>query len=211
VARWVSYPFVPARMLFVLPFFLLLLARGAAQDSSQGAATHATGVWRRWGNAAVAAMLLVSLSGIWCYFHKTGFRNKQYPLPIQEIAGRILRDSGAGDSAILVDSTNSDPIALLYALDGQRSVFATSLPETPAALTRLLADPRIRTVWFLRNTHDVSPAGLNAQFEARLRPGMAETVHSYQPYTPLERLLVGTLRGTHEPPRYFHELLEFRR
>jgi hypothetical protein len=85
------------------------------------------------------------------------------------------------------------------------------MPETSAALTRLLADPRIRTVWFLRNTHDVSPAGLNAQFEARLRPGMAETVHSYQPYTPLERLLMGSLGGTREAPRYFHELLEFRR
>ena len=100
VARWVSYPFVPARMLFVLPFFLLLVAHGAARGADGPP---------RWGNPAVAAMLLLSLSGVWCYFHKTGFRNKQYPMPIQEIAGRILRDSRAGDSAILVDSTNSDP------------------------------------------------------------------------------------------------------
>ena len=215
VAHWVSYPFVPARMLFVLPFFLLLIARGAAQGSSQGAAARGAGVWRRWGNPAVAAMLLASLSGIWCYFHKTGFRNKQYPMPIPEIAGRILRDSGAGDSAILVDSTNSDPIALLYALDGQRSLLQTSLPETPAALTRLLADPRIRTVWFLRNTHDVSPAGLNAQFQAQLGARMAETVHQYEPYTPLERVIMGPPMGPpmrrRDAPRYFHELIEFRR
>ena len=59
-------------------------------------------------------------------------------------------------------------------------------------MTRLLADPRVRTVWFLRNTHDVSPAGLNAQFEAQLRARMAETVHSYEPYTPLERFLMGS-------------------
>ena len=156
-------------------------------------------------------MLLLSLSGIWCYFHKTGFRNKQYPMPIQEIAGRILRDSRAGDSAILVDSTNSDPVALHYALDGQRSFLQTGLPETPAALTRLLADPRIRTVWFLRNTHDVSPAGLNGQFQAQLRTRMAETVHPYEPYTPLERFIMGIPGGTHEAPRYFHELSEFRR
>ena len=202
VARWVSYPFVPARMLFVLPFFLLLVAQGAAQGAAGG---------RRWGSLAVAAMLLLSLSGIWCYFHKTGFRNKQYPMPMQEIAGRILRGSPAAESAILVDSTNSDPVALFYAIYHQGSVLQTGLPETPAALTRLLADPRIRTVWFLRNTHDVSPAGLNAQFEARLRPGMAETVHPYEPYTQLERLLMGSVVGTHEAPRYFHELLEFRR
>ena len=209
VARWVSYPFVPARMLFVLPFFLLLVAQGSSQGAAHGATQGAGG--RRWGNLAVAAMLLLSLSGIWCYFHTTGFRNKQYPMPVREIAGRILRDSPAPESAILVDSTNSDPVALAYALDGQRPCLWTGMAETPAALTRLLADPRIRTVWFLRNTHDVSPAGLNAQFEARLRPGMTETVYPYQPYTPLERRIMRTLRGTKETPQYFHELLEFRR
>src|ERR1039457_1296614 len=50
VARWVSYPFVPARMLFVLPFFLLLVAQGAAAGGDRGIP--------RWGNLAVAAMLL---------------------------------------------------------------------------------------------------------------------------------------------------------
>jgi hypothetical protein len=209
VARWVSYPFVPARMLFVLPFFLLLVAQGAARGTAHGETQEANG-WR-WGSLVVGAMLLLSLSGIWCYFHTTGFRNKQYPMPMREIAGRILGDSPAPESAILVDSTNSDPVALAYALHGQRPCLWTGMAETPAALTRLLADPRIRTVWFLRNTHDASPAGLNGQFEARLRPGMVETVHSYQPYTPLERMLMDTLRGTHETPRYFHELLEFRR
>jgi hypothetical protein len=197
VARWVSYPFVPARMLFVLPFFILLVAQGAAQGGASS---------RSWGNLAVAAMLLLSLSGIWCYFDKTGFRNKQYPLPIQQIAGRILRDSRAMDSAILVDSTNSDPIALLYALNRQRPFLQTALPETPAELTRLLADPQVRTVWFLRNTHDVSPTGLNARFQAQLRAHMTETVHPYEPYTPLEHFVMGS-----QAPRYFHELLEFRR
>jgi hypothetical protein len=209
VARWVSYPFVPARMLFVLPFFLLLVARGANQGAAHGTTQGAGG--RRWGTLVVAAMLLLSLSGVWCYFHTTGFRSKQYPMPMREIAGRIRRDSPAPESAILVDSTNSDPVALDYALDGQRPCLWTGRAGTAAALTRLLADPRIRTVWFLRNTHDVSPAGLNAQFEARLRPGMTETVYPYQPYTPLERLLLGTLRGTHEVPLYFSELLEFQR
>src|ERR1019366_2702520 len=100
--------------------------------------------------------------------------------------------TGVQTCALPIYSTNSDPIALLYALDGQRSLLQTSLPETPAALTRLLADPRIRTVWFLRNTHDVSPAGLNAQFQAQLGARMAETVHRYEPYTPLERVIMGT-------------------
>lgn len=193
VARWVSYPFIPARLLFVLPFFLMLIACGSAVS--------------RWGRPVVAAMLLLSVSGMWCYFQKTGFRNKQYPMPIREIASRIVSESAAGDSAILVDSTNSDPIALTYALSVRRPVLYTDQPETPGELTRLLADPRVHTVWFLRNTHDVSPAGLNSMFLTELRARMTETVQPYEPYTPLERALM----GSPEAPRYFHELIEFRR
>jgi len=193
VARWVSYPFIPARLLFVLPFFLMLIACGSAVS--------------RWGRPVVAATLLLSVSGMWCYFQKTGFRNKQYPMPIREIASRIVSESAAGDSAILVDSTNSDPIALTYALSVRRSVLYTDQPETPGELTRLLADPRVHTVWFLRNTHDVSPAGLNSMFLTELRARMTETVQPYEPYTPLERALM----GSPEAPRYFHELIEFRR
>ena len=204
VARWVSYPFVPARLLFVLPFFLLLVVQGAAPGAARESART------RWSNLAVAAMLLLSLSGIWCYFQKTGFRNKEYPMPIQEIAAGILRDSRAEDSAILVDSTNSDPVAMMYALDARRPILQTGLPETPATLARLLADPRVHTVWFLRNTHDVSPAGLDARFEAELRARMTESIHPLAPYTPLERYLMG-MGGAQEAPRYFHELLEYRR
>lgn len=193
VARWVSYPFIPARLLFVLPFFLLLVARGAAGSP-------------RWGNPVIAAMLLLSLSGIASYFLKSGFRNKQYPIPTREIAARIQRESTAANSIILVDSTNADPIALFYALQPLRLFLQTARPETSAELNRILADPQIRTVWFLRNTHDVSPTGLNAQFQARFHASMTETVHSYEPYSPLERFLMGA-----QSPRYFHELLEYRR
>ena len=102
-----------------------------------------------------------------------------------------MKESQAGDSAILVDSTNSDPVALRYALSAQRPVLYTDQPETPAELNRLLADPRVRTVWFLRNTHDVSPGGLNTLFLTELRARMTPTVQPYEPYTPLERALMG--------------------
>ena len=46
VTRWVSYPFIPARLLFVLPFFLMLIACGSAVS--------------RWGRPVVAAMLVLS-------------------------------------------------------------------------------------------------------------------------------------------------------
>ena len=103
VARWVSYPFVPARMLFVLPFFLLLVAagRGSRPLGQPGGRRHA---------AALAVRHLVLLPED---------RLSQQAVPHAHPGDRrpdSARFPAPADSAILVDSTNSDPIALLYAL-----------------------------------------------------------------------------------------------
>jgi len=198
VSRWVSYPFVPARLLFLLPFFLLLLAAGAA-------------VHRRAGNFVLGVMLLLALSGDWCYFHRTGFRNKQYPMPMREIAAQIREHSNPETTVIVVDSANSDPTALEYALGSGHPFLQTTFPDTGRKLAARLADRRVRTVWFLRNTHDVTPGALNTRFEEELRRSMTPTTtYYYQPYTLLERALMSAL-GPAEPPWYFHELLLFRR
>ncbi len=188
VAHWVSYPFIPARMIFLLPLLLALFAAGAAS-------------WSRAGTAAAAALLALSLAGDWCYFHKLGFRNKQYPIPMREIAA--LMDPA---SLTLVDSTNSDPYALEYALGPARKVWQTENPETEARL----AGPPPPAVWFLRNTHDVSPDSLDARYEARLRSSLRLVrVRRYEAFSPLELRLLRAL-GMQDPPRYFTELLEFR-
>jgi len=197
VARWVSYPFIPARMLFVFPFLLLLFLKGAI--------TH-----RRAGTVAVAAMLALSVSGVWCYFHKTGFRNKEYAVPIQQIAAHIRQSGSAADSAILVDSANSDPAAMEYALGPSRPFLETGDPAAAEAVARLLAEPKVRTLWFLRSTHDISAAKLDARFERQLRAAMAVTVHPYEAFTPLETWLMRTM-GMRDPPAWAQELLEFRR
>ncbi len=197
VTRWVTYPFIPARMLFVFPFLLLLFVTGPMAH-------------RRAGALAVTAMLALSVSGVWCYFHKTGFRNKQYPLPIREIASYIRQSSTAADSAILVDSFNSDPLAMEYALGPSRPLFETGDPGAAQAVSRLLADRRVRTVWFLRNTHDLSEAQLDERFEKQLGAAMPVTVHSYEAFTPLEIRLMRAMR-IRGRAAWYHELLEFRR
>jgi len=121
VARWVSYPFVPARLLFLLPLVLILLGAGAAAR-------------RRAGPIAIAALVAIALTGDWCYFHRIGFRNKQYPMPIREIA-RLFRP----DAGVLIDSVNSDPVAMEYALGRSRPVLQTSDAQAWAALD----DPRV--------------------------------------------------------------------
>ena len=192
VTRWVSYPFVPARMLFVLPFFLLLVVAGA-------------GVHRRAGNFVLGAMLVLSVSGTWCYFTKTAFRNKEYPMPLGEIAEYIRKNSAPRGAVILVDSANSDPVGLEYALGPDVPLLRTQDPATEKALTGRHGKP----VWFLRNTHDVSEGGLNARYEAELRKTMQPTTFYYQPYSLLERGLLHAM-GVQPTPWYFQELLEFK-
>ena len=131
-------------------------------------------------------------------------------MPIQEIAAHIRQSSTAADSAILVDSGNSDPTAMEYALGPSRPFLQTGNPEAGPAVARLLAEPRIRTIWFLRSTHDVSAAGLDERFEKELRAAITVTVHPYEAFTPLETRLMRTM-GMRDPPAWFQELLEFRR
>jgi hypothetical protein len=177
-------------MLFTFPLFLTLAVAGA----------------RRW---VIGGLLAMSVCGLWCYFHLTGFRNKQYPMPMGEIAARIRAGSSAADSVVLADSTNSDPIGLRYALWPDRAVLETGEADTRVKVAAALADPRIRTVWFLRNTHDVS-VGLNAQFELQLSAAMRARAWPYGKYTPLERRLLRGM-GWARPPEHFTELVEFRR
>jgi hypothetical protein len=197
VARWVSYPFIPARLLFVLPFFLLLVVAGA-------------GVRRRAGNVVLGAMLVLSVSGIWCYFHRVAFHNKEYPMPLDRIAERIQQNSTAQDSVVMVDSADCDPVGLDYALDSSRPILRTTDGDAEKVLRARLADHRVRTVWFLRNTHEVAADAPNARFEGELRQTMRPpTVFYYQQYSVLERAMIHRLGIS--PPWYAQELLEFRR
>jgi hypothetical protein len=187
VTRWVSYPFVPARMIFLYPVFLFLLVLGAATMT-------------RLGRAIAVAMLALSLSGIWCYFHRIDFRNKEYPMPLDEIAAQIRHTP---ESVVLVDSTNSDPIGMQLALGDSSRVVSTSDPTAQSQLTAWIADPTVKTVWFLRNTHDVSDQHWNQLFERTLQPAFTEKIVGYEPFTPLEK------RVMHAD--YFSELLIFTR
>lgn len=197
VTRWVSYPFIPARMIFCFPLFLWLFVEGSA-------------LHRRLGCVARGAMLAVSLCGLWSYFHLIGFRNLQYPLPMRDIAARILAARSSGPSEILVDSTNSDVFGLQYALGDAETPLATEDPAAERTVGNWLADPSIRTIWFLRNTHDVSPGALDTKFATQLSGQMRAAAYDYEPFSPLERRLVQAL-GMPNPPRYFHELIEYRR
>jgi hypothetical protein len=73
-----------------------------------------------------------------------------------------------------------------------------------------LNDPAISAIWFLRNTHDVSPEALDARFAAQLAARGSVTTYSYEPFSPLELRFMRAL-GMRNLPQYFHELLKYQR
>jgi hypothetical protein len=97
-----------------------------------------------------------------------------------------------------------------YALGSSRPFLETGSPAAAPTVARLLAEPQIRTIWFLRSTHDISAARLNERLERQLRAAMAVTVHPYEAFTPLEIRLMRAM-GMRDPPAWSHELLDFRR
>ena len=73
VTRVVSFAFVPARLLFILPFYLMLLTK------------------RTWTFAALACLSVASLHS---YYRQENFLNKGYLLPFDQIADIIQQESG---------------------------------------------------------------------------------------------------------------------
>lgn len=193
VAQWVAYPFIPARVLFLFPFLLLLVVEGIAIRPAIG----------RWIGAA---WLLLCLTGMVNYFGKANFLNKGYAMPFAEIAATIRSSSNRTSTAVLCDEYNTDFRALRHYLG---SAWDVPLLYTPAAST-LAADPRIRTLWILRNTHDISPAEYNTRFEQQLAASWRVSRHYYLPFSPLQRKLAA-LAGIQNPPQFFQVLTEFRR
>jgi hypothetical protein len=193
VSRWLAYPFIAPRMLFLYPLVLILFVEGATAH-------------RRIGVAAVAATLLASITGLWSYSHGTGFRNKQYLVPFREIATEIERQSSVADTVVLVDTPNSDIVAMEYWLGASSRVVGTQDPSAAAAIT----DPLVHTVWFLRNTHDATREKLDDRFESELRAGMRTAeIRQYEPFSPLERWVMR--RAGMNPPEYFQVLCKFQR
>ena len=196
VSRWVAYPFLPARMLFLYPLLLLLFVEGAL-------------AWRRAGHIAIWSVMALSVTGVWCYSHRIDFRNKQYIMPLREIAAEI-REQSAADSPVLVDTPNSDIVGLAYCLADSRRVLDTRDPGTGPAIAAAVRDPQVRTIWFLRSTHDVTPEHLDERFEKQLRAAMKARVEQFGAFSPLERSAMRRI-GISEPPEYFQKLLKFER
>jgi len=187
--RWVTWPFIPARLLWLLPFLSLALA---------------IGIWRCRSLLRpfiTAAILLSFASSTLLYFRRENFVNLGYNSPVREIAQRIQREASPRD-AILVDGFNADMDALRF-YDRADHRIEPILPETAAQTRAAVAGAA--AVWVIRNTRDVSPGHLVSSVETEVCRGRARTGSFYEPYPLLEHTAVQMIAGA-GAPEYFYQV-----
>jgi hypothetical protein len=198
VARWVPFHGIPARLLFLFPFYLILLITGRE-------------VYPRAATAILAVLALLSCAGVQAYFERSDFLNKGYAMPYREIAAHVSHASTPGRSLVLADATNLDALVFQYYLGPDWNVLLVKTPESLARAVQLAADSRVERIWYLRNTHDVTPGRVNDRLERELTSTWIHgTRQGYLPFSPLQRELAYRL-GMPSPPSFFAALLDLRR
>ena len=132
-------------------------------------------------------------------------------MPYREIASHICRASTPGKSLVLADGMNIDALVFQYYLGPDWNVFLVNTPESLTRAEQLAGDPRVERIWYLRNTHDVTPGRVNDRLERELTSEWIQgTRQSYLPFSPLQRELAYRL-GMPGPPSFFAALLDLHR
>ena len=176
VSRWVSYAFVPARLLWLLPFLCLAVAAGVGR--------------RRWLGALI---LVAHLSSAVLYFRRENFLNPGYAVPLREIVATLNAEAQPGD-VILLDPYNTDYQVIVAGLSSRTPyVVLSGRPAIPPA----------RAVWIVRNTRDASPGGTTSATEAEACAGRSRSDTLLLAYAPWQRLV---LRAAGRPQTHFYRL-----
>jgi hypothetical protein len=191
VARWDSYPFIPARLLWLLPFLSLSVALGIGQ------------LQRPAVRRGVALVILLSyLSSDILYFRRENFLNPGYAAPLPEIAAVLNREAHAGD-LIIVDAYNTDAQALAMYMSGATPYIILERDGVAAARRRLRS---AATIWIARNTRDISPEHITTQVQAEACLGRSERDTLFAPYAPWQRVAM-RIAGVRQPPTHFYQLI----
>jgi hypothetical protein len=195
VSRWVTYPFIPARMLFLAPFFYLLLAYGLEARPAAG-------------RIILSTMLLTSALGLWSYFHVSDFLNWGYAVPYPEISKQI---AGSPRPTLVAAPVFTDSGVLHYFLPSTIP-FHSIRPQANVAhaAEELSAGPWSR-ICVVRNTHDASPGAYYIRLEEALgRNFPHRETYFYRPRTRLDTMLMSAL-GWKDAVPYFYEVVELER
>jgi hypothetical protein len=196
-SRWVSYAFVTARLSFVYPFWLLLLAYGIGRRA-------------RLGQLGGAAVLAIGVGAIGNYLRMDNFLNKAYVVPVQAIAARIASDSVPAQTVVLIDPHGAQLDASLARRLPATVEILELRDDTAAEARRRSFDPNTRTVWIVRSTIDRSPDRWVSALEAALGDRFERRDHLYVRYSALDRIAM-RLVGWRERPTHVIDAVELRR
>jgi hypothetical protein len=181
-AKWVSFPFMPARLLWLLPWLLTLAVAGVPRLPRP----------RAW----LAAWLALLAVGQVFYVQQRGFLNKGYLIGFEPIAAQVR----AGD-VVLADATNCDPAPLRAALRNA-DFHPIGRPEDvgPAVAAAVQAKG---AVWRIRASRDVTPGRIQDEVDRRLeQAGFESEEKPLMPYSALDRLLLRAV-GETDPPQHY--------
>jgi hypothetical protein len=196
-AMWVAFAFTPARSLFLLPFYLLWLAEACLEPSWTARFTR-------------GALLLIWAAALGSYLQKDSFLNKGYVTPFDQIAAVIREHSSPFSSLVVVDGYNVDPKPLVAQLCREYRCVVVSSPEGQRAVRGAAQEPRAKSVWYLRGTHDVSPGQVHGALEAAFSGNYEARQYLYLPYSRIERAVL-RLIGWREPPTHYYQMTEYER
>jgi hypothetical protein len=193
-ARWVAWPFVAARLLWLLPFLTLALSIGLTR-------CHPTA-----RSIVTAAVFLSFAFSALSYFRRENFVNLGYVAPLRELAARIRSEASPHD-VVIADGYNADAESIRYYLGflGNGPAFV-ALTRTSSAQARVMASaPGVRAVWIVRNTRDVSPERLITNIETDACRGRSSSESLYEPFPSWERGVMQVVTGV-PAPLYFYRI-----
>jgi hypothetical protein len=200
--RWVSYPFMGARLLFLLPLFLLALAAGVTTNG-------------RVGTVLGVILLAVNLAGLWTYYEGRDLLNAGYLVPSQRIAKDIVLRSRSEDTVVWIHELSFDGSPLKYYLPEDFRIRWLTSPESVGAAQAELNAGKIRHVWFVRSSHDISPEHIFENLESQMMEKWSgHTLYSYAPFSSAHLAVLRVMallrhQDGNQPRRYQCEVWEF--
>jgi hypothetical protein len=192
VSRFEQFVFMPTQLLFVLPFFLMLIVRQM--------------------NPLVFVTLLVLYSGSdYAYFARSGFLVKPYAAPYEEMADLIRERSHGQNALVAVDPYGAFPQPLLNRLGDSAHVIILDDDDAARAVLEAArsgsSGPSAILLW--RRTSDISPGGFVTKLEQDLSVDSEVWRREFVAYSLPERWTRQLLRGPGQP-QYYYSLSEFR-
>jgi uncharacterized membrane protein len=190
VSRLEQFVFTPALLLFVLPFFLILIVR-------------------QLNLLAFAALLVLYTGADYAYFTKSGFLVKPYAAPYQEMADIILDGSRGQNAIVAVNAWRSFSQPLLDRLGDRVQVILLVDEASAGELLEAARTACPSVIWLWSRAGDPSPGRFVTQLDQDLREGREVRRRDFSAYSLPERWARRLLRGPGQPD-YYYSLSEFR-